>query len=107
MDVAQMAVYNNAALARVFWPDLPLGQLAVGAAADIIFVDYHAITPLSAGNLPWHIIFGFESSMVTTTIAGGRVLMRDRQLLTLDEAAITARSRELAAGVWQRYNELE
>lgn len=107
MDVVQMAVHNNAALARVFWPDLPLGELAVGAAADVIFVDYHAITPLSGGNLPWHIIFGFESSMVTTTIVGGKVLMRDRQLLTLDEAAITARSRELAAKVWERYNALD
>ena len=44
--------------------------------------------------------------MVTTTIVGGRVLMRDRQLLTLDEAAITARSRELATKVWRRYEEL-
>ncbi len=52
------------------------------------------------------VIFGFESSMVTTTIVGGRVLMRDRQLLTLDEAAITARSRELATKVWRRYEEL-
>uniref|UniRef100_UPI0035B15376 amidohydrolase family protein n=1 Tax=Promineifilum sp. TaxID=2664178 RepID=UPI0035B15376 len=106
MDVVQMAVHNNAALARVFWPDLPLGQLVIGAAADVILVDYHATTPLSGGNLPWHIIFGFESSMVTTTIAGGRVLMRDRELLTLDEAAITARSRELAYKVWERFNEL-
>ena len=107
MDIVQMAVYNNAALARVFWPDLPLGQLAVGAAADIIFVDYHPITPMHEGNLPWHIIFGFESSMVTTTIVAGKVLMRDRKLLTLDEEAITARSRELATKVWERYNELD
>ena len=106
MDVARMAIDNNRALAEVFWPDLPLGRLAVGAAADIIFVDYHPITPLTAGNLPWHLIFGFESSMVTTTIVGGRVLMRDRQLLTLDEAAITARSRELATKVWRRFEEL-
>jgi cytosine/adenosine deaminase-related metal-dependent hydrolase len=106
MDIVQMAVHSNAALARVFWPDLPLGRLEVGAAADVIFVDYHATTPLSAGNLPWHIIFGFENSMVTTTIVGGKVLMRDRKLLTLDEAAITARSRELAVKVWERFNEL-
>jgi putative selenium metabolism protein SsnA len=106
MDVAQMAVHNNAALARVFWPDLPLGQLAVGAAGDVILVDYHPFTPLTAGNLPWHVIFGFESSMVTTTIVGGRVLMRDHQLLTLDEAAIAARSRELAAKVWERYGKM-
>jgi putative selenium metabolism protein SsnA len=104
--VAQMAVYNNAALAGVFWPDLAIGSLTLGAAADVILVDYQATTPLTAGNLPWHIIFGFESSMVTTTIVGGKVLMRDRQILTLDEKEITARSRELAAQVWQRFEGL-
>ena len=106
MDIAQMAAYNNAALTEIFWPDLPIGKLEVGAAADVILVDYHPTTPLSAGNLPWHIIFGFESSMVTTTIVGGKILMRDRQLLTLDEAEITAKSRELASAVWQRFEEL-
>jgi cytosine/adenosine deaminase-related metal-dependent hydrolase len=106
MDVVQMAVHNNAALGRVFWPDLPLGQIEIGAAADLIFVDYHATTPLTAGNLPWHILFGFESSMVTTTIVAGKLLMRNRQLLTLDEAEITAKSRELAAAVWRRFGEL-
>ena len=103
MDIVQMAINNNAALAGIFWPDMPVGKLSVGAAADVIFVDYHATTPLSAGNLPWHIIFGFEADMVTTTIAGGKILMKDRELLTLDEAEITARSRELAAEVWQRF----
>ena len=106
MDIVQMAIYNNAALADMFWPDLPMGKLEVGTAADVIFVDYHATTPLSAGNLPWHIIFGFESSMVTTTIVSGKLLMSDRQLLTLDEVEIAARSRELAAGVWTRFEEL-
>jgi len=106
MDIAQMAIYNNTALAEMFWSDLPMGKLAEGAAADIIFVDYHATTPLMAGNLPWHIIFGFEVDMVTTTIAAGKVLMKDRQLLTLDEAAITARSRELASEVWKRFEVL-
>jgi putative selenium metabolism protein SsnA len=106
MEIAQMAIYNNAALAEMFWDDLPMGKLVEGAAADIIFVDYHATTPLTAGNLPWHIIFGFEADVVTTTIAAGKVLMADRDLLTLDEAAITARSRELAVEVWKRFDEL-
>jgi cytosine/adenosine deaminase-related metal-dependent hydrolase len=105
-DIVQMAVHNNGRLAGIFWPDLPLGRLAVGAAADLIIVDYHPTTPLSAGNLPWHILFGFEASMVTTTIVAGRLLMHDRKLLTLDEAEIAARSRELAAGVWQRFEAL-
>jgi putative selenium metabolism protein SsnA len=101
--IADMAVTNNAALANVFFPQAPLGVLVPGAFADIIFVDYHPTTPLTVGNLPWHIIFGFESSMVTTTIASGKVLMKDRQLLFLDEAEITAKSRELAKKVWERF----
>ncbi|GAB4478231.1 MAG: putative aminohydrolase SsnA [Anaerolineae bacterium] len=103
MDVAQMAIHNNAALAGVFFPEAAPGLLMPGTAADIILVDYHPTTPLTAGNLPWHILFGFESSIVTTTIAAGQVLMRDRELLTLDEAEITARSREIVPAVWERY----
>lgn len=105
-DIARMAIYNNAKLAGMFWPEMPIGKLAVGAAADLIFVDYQATTPLTTGNLPWHIIFGFESGMVTTTIAGGKLLMHERELLTLNEAEITARSRELAVDVWKRFEEL-
>ncbi|MCB8975905.1 MAG: putative aminohydrolase SsnA [Ardenticatenaceae bacterium] len=106
MDIVQMAIYNNAALADMFWPGKKIGRLVEGAAADIIFVDYHATTPLSAGNLPWHIIFGFESSLVTSTMVAGKLLMHNRELLTLDEAEITERSRKLAAEVWQRYEKL-
>ncbi len=101
--VMQLAYSNNARLAHLFWPEAPLGELSVGAYADIIFVDYHPFTELTAGNLPWHILFGVGGSLVTTTIVGGVVLMRDRTLLTLDEAAIAARARELSAEAWQRY----
>jgi putative selenium metabolism protein SsnA len=101
--VAQMAVANNAALAGVFFPQAPIGVLAPGAFADIVFIDYHPTTPMTVGNLPWHIIFGFENSMVTTTICAGKVLMKDRRLLFLDEAEITARSRELAKTMWARF----
>jgi len=101
--VVEMAIYNNAALASAYFPDAPIGVLTPGAAADLIFVDYHPPTPLTPGNLPWHILFGFHESMVTTTIVAGEVLMRDRELLTLDEEAITAEARSLAPDVWERY----
>jgi len=104
-DVTQLAIYNNAALANVFFPDYPLGQIKPGAYADLIFVDYHAPTPLIPGNLPWHILFGFQQSMVTTTIVGGKVLMKDRELRTLDEAEIAAKAKDLAGKVWKRYEE--
>ncbi len=93
---------NNARLARVFWPDQTLGILEEGAMADLVFIDYKPTTPLSADNLPWHLLFGVEASMITSTVCAGEVLMRDRTLLTLDEEAITARSRELAAAAWRR-----
>jgi putative selenium metabolism protein SsnA len=102
-EIMKLAYTNNAHLAQVFWPDAALGELSVGTYADLIFVDYHPFTQLTAGNLPWHIAFGIGGSLVTTTIVGGVVLMRDRQLLTLDEAAIAVRARELSAEVWERY----
>jgi putative selenium metabolism protein SsnA len=102
-EVMKLAYTNNGRLAQVFWPEALVGELSVGAYADLIFVDYHPFTELTAGNLPWHILFGIGGSLVTTTIVGGVVLMRDRQLLTLDEAAIAARAQELSAEVWERY----
>ncbi len=101
--VAEIAWQGNASLAGSFFPDALLGRVVPGAHADLIFVDYHPTTPLTPGNLPWHVLFGFRESMVTTTIVAGRVLMQDRRLTTLDEAALTADSRRRAAGVWNRY----
>lgn len=103
MDVMQMGVRNNAALAGMFFSGKTFGVLAAGAVADIILVEYQPNTPLTTGNLPWHILFGFNESMVTTTIVGGRLLMKDRQLLTMDVEAVHAQARELAPNVWSRY----
>ncbi|TKJ29865.1 MAG: hydrolase [Chloroflexi bacterium B3_Chlor] len=100
-QVLEMAVRNNSWIADLFFSK-PLGELSVGASADIILLDYVPTTPLDAGNLPWHLIFGMNGGQVSTTIASGRVLMKDRELLTLDEEAITARSRDLAQKVWAR-----
>jgi cytosine/adenosine deaminase-related metal-dependent hydrolase len=102
-DIARMAVYNNARLAERFFEGVRLGEIGIGFDADLILVDYHPFTPLTAGNLPWHILFGFEVSMITATIVHGRVLMQDRRLLTLDERAIAEEALALAPQVWERY----
>ncbi len=103
-QVLQMAWEHNARIARAFFPGLgpQFGQLAKGAPADLILVDYDPPTPLTVDNLPWHVIFGIDGTGVDTTIVGGQVLMRNRRLLTLDEAEIMARARELAGKLWQR-----
>lgn len=101
-EVVRMGVYNNASLTSMLFRT-QMGVIAEGAQADLIFVDYHPYTPLTVDNLPWQIIFGFHESMVTTTIVAGKVLMRDRKLLTLDEEAITTKAMEIAPQVWSRY----
>jgi len=71
-----------------------------------VLLDYRPYTPLTADNLPWQILFGAEGTHVNTTIVGGKVLMRDRKLLTLDEESIAAQAREYAPKIWQRFTEL-
>lgn len=101
-DVVAAGTARNADLAtHVF--GLPVGRLVVGAAADVIIADYQPFTPMTAGNLPWHFLFGIGPASITTTIAGGRVLMRDRALVGLDERAILREALAHAPGVWARY----
>jgi putative selenium metabolism protein SsnA len=100
-QVFQMAYANNAKICQNFW-DAPVGELSAGAYADIILLDYLPFTEVTAGNFPWHVIFGVDGSNVTHTICGGKVLMKDRALIYLDEQAIAAKAQELSAQVWKR-----
>lgn len=105
--VLNMAFQHNSRIIQaVFSPfsvDFPrLGELSVGAAADLILLDYLPPTPLSSGNFPWHLIFGIDGHHVNSTMVAGRWLMRQRQLLTIDEARIHARAHELSQALWQK-----
>jgi cytosine/adenosine deaminase-related metal-dependent hydrolase len=103
--VMQMALTHNAGLASTYFPGSLIGQVIPGAVADLAIVDYLPPTPLTSGNFPWHVIFGMQPGMVTTTIAGGRILMKERKLTTLDEERIARRAQELAPRVWKRFEE--
>ena len=103
-QVLRMAYAHNGRLATQIF-GRPLGQIRPGAAADLIFVDYRPPTPVTPANLPWHILFGVNGGQVTTTLVDGRLLMRDRQLLTLDEDAIVAAARAEAIRTWERVTE--
>lgn len=103
-QVMDMAWTNNARIAQTFFPALGprFGTLARQAPADVILVRYDPPTPLTAGGFPWHLVFGIDGTGVDTTIVAGRVLMRHGELTTLDEAAVMAHARELAAKLWKR-----
>ena len=104
-NVVEMAVYNNSDLATQFFDDVRIGRIEKGAKADLILVDYDPITDFTVDNLPWQILFGFRDSMVTTTIIDGKVLMRDRIILNLDEKMIAKEARQLSKDVWARYSQ--
>jgi putative selenium metabolism protein SsnA len=103
MELANTLVTRNPELASRLW-GFPLGTLSEGAAADLILVDYHAPTPLNGDTVLGHLIFGISQATVDTTICAGRVLMAGRKLrIDVDEAALAARSRELAVRLWERF----
>ena len=101
-DVVEMAVYQNSALASQQF-NLPIGSIIPGAQADIIFVDYLPFTEINAGNLPWHILFGMHHSMVTMTMVAGKILMKNKELVNIDEKQIYSDAYQLHKGVWDRY----
>ena len=105
-QLLQIAIYNNAALASAYFPDGSLGVIEPGAFADLIFVDYKPTTPMTVENIAGHFVFGFNESMITTTIVNGQILMKDRVLTTLDEEEIKAKSREIVPAFWERYEKL-
>ncbi len=77
---------------------LPLGKLDARAPADLVVLDYRPPTPLEAGNLAGHLLFGLDRSHVRSTMVAGRFVLRDRRVTTVDEAAVFARARRAAAG---------
>jgi cytosine/adenosine deaminase-related metal-dependent hydrolase len=58
---------------------------------------------LTDANITGHLLFGVSGRSVQTTIVGGRVLMKDRELLHLDYTEAMLRAREAAANVWDRF----
>jgi len=72
-----------------------IGTLAVGKKADIIVLDLNQphLTPLY--NITSHLVYAARGADVIHSIINGRVVMRDRQLMTLDEESILARMREI------------
>jgi cytosine/adenosine deaminase-related metal-dependent hydrolase len=103
LELAGALVQRNPELASRLW-GCPMGTLAEGAAADIILVDYLPPTPLDDSTALGHLVFGLSQATVDTTICAGRVLMAGKRMANgVDEAALAARSRELAVRLWERF----
>ena len=102
-EVTDMLFKNNAKIGARYFPD-QLGVLKAGAAADIIVMDYKPFTPFSDENIDGHMIFGMTGRQCQTTIAAGKVLMKDRVLVNIDEEAENAHILEAAKKLWGDLN---
>jgi cytosine/adenosine deaminase-related metal-dependent hydrolase len=79
-----------------------VGILKKDAYADIIIVDYKGPTPVNAETINSHLFFGVSGRHVDTTIINGKIVMKERELVNIDEEALLAKSREQAQKLWNR-----
>jgi 5-methylthioadenosine/S-adenosylhomocysteine deaminase len=83
--------------ARALRREGQLGQLRVGAQADLILLDLDttAFTPLN--DLRRQLVHCEDGSSVRTTIVAGRVVYENGRITTVDETALRAEMRRLMA----------
>ncbi len=79
--------------------DAKIGSIEAGKRADLIVVSMKGARQTPMYNPVSHLVYVARGDDVQTTIVNGRVLMRDRKMLTLDEAAVLAEARALAEKV--------
>jgi 5-methylthioadenosine/S-adenosylhomocysteine deaminase len=85
--------------ARVLGMERLIGSLEPGKRADVITVSMRAARQTPMYDPVSHLVYVTHGDDVRTTIVNGKVLMRDRQLKTLDRATVIADANRLAAKV--------
>jgi len=85
--------------ARALGMDRLIGSLEPGKRADLIAVSVGAARQTPLYDAVSHIVYTTRGDDVRTTIVNGKVLMKDRQMRTLDRAAVIADANRLAARV--------
>jgi 5-methylthioadenosine/S-adenosylhomocysteine deaminase len=105
--VLRMATRNGAATFGL--PD-DLGSLEEGRLADLILLDDGGLSSapmrdFDQDDIVKRLISCYHSASVQTSIVDGQVVMRDRQLLTLDEDEIIAEAQSALGDLWARKQE--
>ncbi len=90
-DVLEMATIGGA---RVLGMEEKIGTLEPGKRADIAIVDLQQPKSQPVYSVESAIVYAASGSAVITTICDGRILMRDRKVLTVDVPAAIAKAKE-------------
>ncbi|MEO8075193.1 MAG: amidohydrolase [Acidobacteriota bacterium] len=85
--------------ARALGLDALIGSLETGKRADLITVSMTAARQTPIYDPLSHLVYVTRGDDVRTSIVNGRVLMRDRKVLTLNEAEVLSGAREMATRV--------
>jgi 5-methylthioadenosine/S-adenosylhomocysteine deaminase len=85
--------------ARALGMERSIGSLERGKRADLIVVNMSSARQTPMYDPISHLAYVTRGDDVRTTIVNGRMLMRDRKMLTLDEAAVIAEARKWAEKV--------
>jgi 5-methylthioadenosine/S-adenosylhomocysteine deaminase len=80
------------------------GRLETGRLADLAVVDFSAPHLVPDHDPVSHLAYAVRGSDVRHTVCDGRVLMRERELLTVDEAAVVQEARAAARALVARAN---
>ena len=103
-DVLKMATKGGAA--AIGMAD-QIGSLEEGKLADLIILDDGGIyaAPMRSfteDDVIKRLVSSYQSASVQTSIIDGRVVMENRQLLTMDEDEILVEGKEALADLWTR-----
>lgn len=79
--------------ARALHMESEIGSLEAGKRADLVIVDLDDLNQTPVYNIYSNLVYATKADDVRSVIIEGRVVMRDRRLLTLEESDIKARAR--------------
>jgi 5-methylthioadenosine/S-adenosylhomocysteine deaminase len=89
--VVEMATIDGA---RALHLEKEIGSLEAGKKADLILIGLDAPNAVPMYDIYAQLAYALKGSDVETVIIGGRIVMRDKKVLTVDEAAVIAKARE-------------
>jgi 5-methylthioadenosine/S-adenosylhomocysteine deaminase len=79
--------------ARALHLEKEIGSLEEGKRADLVIVDLDDLNQTPFYNIYSDLVYATKAADVRTVIVEGRIIMRDRRLLTLNEETIKADAR--------------
>src|SRR4051794_459429 len=95
-SVVEMATIDGA---RALHMEKEIGSLEAGKKADFVVIGLNSPNGVPMYDVYAEIAYSLKGSDVETVVIGGRVLMRDRRLLTIDEPRALEKAREYGKSV--------